>query len=113
MPEPKEAKGYPKIDTKSEEDPVEVSKTFGRLKVIGEEEVVRQGDGEPHQVGAVEEEGAGDQPHPPAGRRHVRGLGGHPGGLGLVSGHTRAEEMMVLDTISPGPPRPGFQRRIH
>ena len=48
MPEPKEAKGNSEVDTKSVEDPVEVSQTFGRLKVIGEEEVVRQGDGEPH-----------------------------------------------------------------
>ena len=85
MPKPKEAKGYPKVDTKSEEDPVEVNKTFSRLKVVGEEEVVRQGDCEPHRVGAVEEEGASDQPHPPARGRHVGSLGGHPGGFGLVT----------------------------
>ena len=85
MPEPKEAKGNPKVDTKSVQDPAEVSETFGRLKVIGEQEVVRQGNDEPHQVGAVEEEGARDQLDPPTGGRHVRGLGGHPGGLGLLT----------------------------
>ena len=83
MPETKEARGNPEVDTKSVQDPAEVSETFGRLKVIGEEEVVRQGDDEPHKVGAVEEEGAGDQLDPPAGGRHVGSLGGHPGRLGL------------------------------
>ena len=85
MPETKEAKGNPKVDTKSVQDPSEVSETFGCLKVIREEEVVHQGDDEPHEVGAVEEEGAGDQLDPPAGRRHVGSLGGHPGGLGLLT----------------------------
>ena len=83
MPEPKEAKGNPEVDTKSVQDPSEVSETFGRLKVIGEEEVVRQGNDKPHEVGAVEEEGPCDQLDPPAGGRHVGGLGGHPGRLGL------------------------------
>ena len=85
MPEAKEAKGNPEVDNKSVQDPAEVSETFGRLKVIGEQEVVRQGNDEPHQVGAVEEEGAGDQLDPPARRRYVGSLGGHPGGLGLLT----------------------------
>ena len=54
MPEPKEAKCNPEVDTKSVEHPVEVRQTFGRLKVVREEEVVSQGDDKPHQVGAVQ-----------------------------------------------------------
>ena len=54
VPEANEAKRNREVDTKSVEHPVEVRQTFGRLKVVGEEEVVSQGDDEPHQVGAVQ-----------------------------------------------------------
>ena len=54
VPEAKEAKRNPEVDTKSVEHPAEVRQTFGCLKVVWEEEVVSQGDDEPHQVRAVQ-----------------------------------------------------------
>ena len=109
VPEPKKAKGDPEIDTKSVEDPAGVPQTFGRLVVVGEEEVVGEGDGEPDQVGAEEEECASDQLDPPAGGSHELGLGGHARGLVLA----RCGVRRLYETNSPCQPRPGFQRRSH
>ena len=47
------------------DDPIVVRETSGRLVVVGEEEVVEGGDGEPDQVGTEEEELASDQLDPP------------------------------------------------
>ena len=63
--------------------PVKICKAFCRLIIIRKQKVVSQGDGEPDQVRAEEEEVAGDQLDPPARGRHCRGLGGHAGSLVL------------------------------
>ena len=109
MPEPEEAEGDGEVDEEPRPDPAEVREAAGRLEVVGEEEVVGEGDGEPDQVGAEEEECASDQLDPPAGGSHELGLGGHARGLVLA----RCGVRRLYETNSPCQPRPGFQRRSH
>ena len=83
MPEAEVTKGDAKVDQEPPPDPAQVGKAAGGLVVVGEEEVVSEGDAEPDQVGAEQERVAGRHLDPPPGRGHRRILGGVAGGLGL------------------------------
>ena len=58
-------------------DPIQVLEALGRLIVVGKGKVVRQGDGEPHEVRAEEEELSRQQGDPPAGGSDSLILGYH------------------------------------
>ena len=83
MPEAEVTKGYAKVDQEPPPDPAQVGQAAGGLVVVGEEEVVSEGDAEPDQVGAEQERVASGHLDPPPRRGHRRILGGVAGGLGL------------------------------
>ena len=95
MPETKVSKSDDEVDSEPEEDPVELVEALGRLEVVGEEEVVAEGDGEPDEVGAEEEELSGDEGDPPSRRGHRLGLRGQTGSLGAVHPGRGLEEGAV------------------
>ena len=61
---------YKWFSVSPEINPVEGIKALGSLEVIREDKVVKKGNGKPNQVGAEEEELAGDKRNPPAWGRH-------------------------------------------
>ena len=83
MPEAEVTKGDAKVDQEPPPDPAEVGEAAGGLVVVGEEEVVSEGDAEPDQVGAEQEGVASGHLDPPPGWRHRCILGSVAGGLGL------------------------------
>ena len=83
MPEAEVTKGDAKVDQEPPPDPAEVGEAAGGLVVVGEEEVVSEGDAEPDQVGAEQEGVARGHLDPPPRWRHCCILGSVAGGLGL------------------------------
>ena len=123
MPEAEVTKGDAKVDQEPPPDPAQVGQAAGGLVVVGEEEVVSEGDAEPDQVGAEQERVASGHLDPPPGRGHRCILGSVAGGLGLDKqnnshGILMQQPIERIGIVSPFfqlpcQPSLGFQRRSH